>query len=338
MKKGFALVLACVVAVSSIAAGCGKKEVSYDRMGTFDGKKVEYNLVKFMASYEQAKTEKDLRETLGEDMWSVDYQQSGSTLLDDTKDQVIETLRSMLVMEKFAKESKVELTDVEKRQVKIAAKAFLDKNKKETLEKMAATQSVVERYLELYTLYYKMYEKIASETDLTVKDEDIAQKKISYVTFSYFKDKIKSDGTKEKLSDKEIALLSTKVKKIQQKAVTDFDGVMKEEKMEVTEKSYGYSVDDIAGMEDALVRGAERLKQEGAVSEVVEGEKAFYIVKLDKLKDVEATQKKKEQVIRDKKEEAYQNKYKILAAKSEFKIDSKAWATITFEDPLTVQD
>lgn len=48
-------------------------------------------------------------------MWSVDYEQDGTTLLDDTKDDIIDTLHSMLVMEKYAKDSKVELTDVEKK-------------------------------------------------------------------------------------------------------------------------------------------------------------------------------------------------------------------------------
>lgn len=338
MKRGFALVLACTLAVSAFATGCGKEKVSYDSMGTFDGKKVDYNLVKFMASYEQAKTEKNYRETLGDDMWSVDYEQDGSTLLDDTKDSIIETLHSMLVMEKYAKDSNVELTEVEKKKISIAAKEFIEKNKKETLEKMAASEKIVERYLQLYTIYYKMYEKIGEGSDEYIKQEDVQQKKISYVTFSYYTGKTKSDGTKEKLSAKDIALLSTKVKGIREKAVSDFDGAMKEAKAEVKSVSYGHSVDDIAGLEDAMVRGAEKLSTEGSVSEMVEGEDAFYIIRLDKLQDEEATEKKREELKKERKENAFQTKYEELSAKSEFKLDSKAWATITFEDPLTIEN
>lgn len=338
MKKGFALVLACTLAVSAFATGCGKETVSYDRMGTFDGKKVDYDLVKFMASYEQAKTEKDYRETLGDDMWSVDYEQDGTTLLDDTKNDIIDTLHSMLVMEKYAKDSKIELTEVEKKKITIAAKEFIDNNKKETLEKMAASQSVVERYLQLYTIYYKMYEKIGEGADQNIKAEDINQKTISYVAFSYYTGKTKSDGTKEKLSDKDIALLNTKAKDIREKATKDFDAAMTEAKAEVKKVSYGHSVSDISGLEDVLVRASERLSAEGDVSEVVKGEEAYYIVRLDKLQDDEATAKKKEEVIKERKETAFQTKYEELSAKSEFKVDKKAWATITFEDPLTIED
>ncbi len=132
--------------------------------------------------------------------------------------------------------------------------------------------------------------------------------------------------------------VSEKAKEIQQKAIKDFDAAMTEAKVEVKTVSYGHSVSDIAGMEDALVRAAERLSSEGEVSEVVKGEDAYYIVRLDKLQDEEATEKKKEELIKERIETAFQTKYKELSAKSEFKVDSKAWASITFEDPLTIED
>lgn len=60
---------------------------------------------------------------------------------------------------------------MQKRKITIAAKEFIENNKKETLEKMVASQSVVERYLQLYTIYYKMYEKIAEGADQNIKQK-----------------------------------------------------------------------------------------------------------------------------------------------------------------------
>jgi len=320
------------------SVGCGKKEVKFDSMATFDGEKIDYDLVKFMASHQQAKTEKSLKDSLGEDLWSVDYMADGVTLLDSVKDELMEKLQSMLILEAHAKDYKVSLTDAEKKNIKNAAQEFMDNNSEKLIQKTGASQKVIERYLELYTIYYKMYVEIGKGSDATVSDADIKQKKISYVNFSFYTGKTKADGTKEKLTNKEIAALSTKAKEVREKAVADFEGTMKAENIEIKAETYGNDVDDIAGMDEQLVRAAERLSQEGNISEVVEGTDGYYIVRLDKLNDEEASAAKKEEILSKRRETYYQAELKKLIEKHEFVINTKAWATIQFEDPLTTKE
>lgn len=319
--------------------GCGKeKEVKYNSMATFDGKKIDYNLVKFMASYQQAKTEKKLRESLGEDMWSVDYMADGITLLDNIKNELMENLHSMLVMEANAPDYGITLSDVEKKKIEISAQEFMDSNSKELINITGASKEVVERYLELYTIYYKMYKEIGKNVDTNVADMDMKQKTISYVTFSYYTGKTKSDGTKEKLENKEIALLSGKAKEVQEKAAIDFDGTMKAENLEIKTKTYGNAVSDIAGLDEQLLRAAERLGQDGDISEVVTGADGYYIVRLDKLRDEKATEAKKVEIIKKRQETFFQTELEKLSKKHVFTINVPAWETIQFEDPLTTKE
>lgn len=320
------------------SVGCGKEEVKFDSMATFDGKKIDYDLVNFMASHQQAKTEKKLKESLGDGLWSVDYMADDVTLLDSVKDELMEKLQSMLVLEAHAKDYKVSLTDAEKKKIKIAAQEFMDNNSEKLIQKTGASKKVIERYLELFTIYYKMYVEIGKGSNTTVADEDIIQKKISYVNFSFYTGKTKVDGTKEKLANKEIALLSAKAKEVREKAVADFEGTMKTENIKITTKTYGNDVADIAGMDEQLIRAAERLSQEGNISEVVKGEDGYYIVRLDKLNDKEASATKKEEILSKRRETFYQAELKKLVAKHEFVINTKAWATIKFEDPLTIKE
>ena len=338
MKKKIALILACLMVTTIFTVGCGKEEVKFDSMATFDGKKIDYDLVKFMASYQQAKTEKNLKESLGEGLWSVDYMADGVTLLDSVKDELMEKLQSMLVLEAHIKDYKVSISDVEKKKIEISAQEFMDNNSAELIKKTGASKEVIQRYLELYTIYYKMYTEIGKGADSTVEAADIKQKKISYVVFSYYTGKTKADGTKEKLSNKDIALLSTKAKEVREKAIADFEGTMKTENMEIKTKNYGNSVEDIAGLDDQLIRAAERLSQEGDISGLVEGADGYYIVRLDKLNDEEASAAKKEEILNERKETFYQAELKKLIEKHEFIINTKAWNTIQFEDPLTTKE
>lgn len=336
MKKRIAFILACIMITTGFTTGCGKEEVKFDYMATFDGNKIDYDLVKFMASHQQAKTEKNLRESLGEDMWSVDYMADGITLLDNVKAELMENLQAMLVMEAHAEDYNITLSDVEKKKIEIAAQEFMDNNSEKLIKKIGASKKTVERYLELYTIYYKMYKEIGKNADANVADADMKQKKISYVVFSYYTDKTKSDGTKEKLADKDIALLSSTAKEVQEKAKTDFDGTMKAENIEVQTLTYGNSVSDIGGIDEQLLRGADRLSQDGDISDVIKGGDGYYIVRLDLLRDEEASEAKKEEIIKKRQETFFQTELDKLSLTHEFKINKEAWESIQFEDPLTI--
>lgn len=338
MKKGIALLLMCIMVTTVFTTGCGKKEVKFDSMATFDGKKIDFDLVKFMASYQQAKTEKKLRESLGEGMWSVDYMADGVTLRDNVKNELMENLQAMLVMEASAEDYAIKISDVEKKKIEISAQEFMDTNSPKLISQTGASKEIVKRYLELYTIYFKMYKEIGKTVDTNVADVDMKQKKISYVEFSFYTGKTKTDGTKEKLPNKEIALLSGVAKEVQEKALIDFEGTMKAENLEIKTKSYGNAVSDIAGLDEQMLKAAERLSQDGNISEVVTGADGYYIVRLDMLRDEKASEAKKEEIIKKRQETFFQAELEKLSKKHEFSINTQAWETIQFEDPFTTTE
>ena len=66
--------------------------------------------------------------------------------------------------------------------------------------------------------------------------------------------------------------------------------------------------------------------QDGQVYEsVVEGENAYYVVRMDQVLDREATDAEKEQIVNERKQEAYQKLLDEWKEKAEITVNEKEW-------------
>ena len=106
-----------------------------------------------------------------------------------------------------------------------------------------------------------------------------------------------------------------------------------DENKSVTDYSYGADEDVL---NENLKNVADTLSDGEIAAEPVEGENGFYVVQMVSTFDREATDQKKEEIVKDRKKELYDS---VLAdwEPESFDIDEKVWGTVTFEDLLTVK-
>ena len=160
-KKAAALAVTAALAVS--AAGCGSVKDS-DVVVTIGGEKVTVGVANFFARYQQAEYETYYSGVMGEDMWSTEISK-GKSYEETVKNQILETLENMYVLEDHMGDYKVEITEEEKKKISEAAKAFDEANGLEEKEAVSGTTENVERMLTLVTIQEKMQKAMVADVD-----------------------------------------------------------------------------------------------------------------------------------------------------------------------------
>lgn len=135
-------------------------------------------------------------------MWSTEISK-GKSYEETVKNQILETLENMYVLEDHMGDYKVEITEEEKKKISEAAKAFDEANGLEEKEAVSGTTENVERMLTLVTIQEKMQKAMVADVDTEVSDEEAAQKSMQYVNLSLTK--TKEDGSTEQMTEEEKA-------------------------------------------------------------------------------------------------------------------------------------
>ena len=99
--------------------------------------------------------------------------------------------------------------------------------------------------------------------------------------------------------------------------------------------SYSYGADEET-LNENLKNAADALSDGEVASEPVEGENGFYVVQMVSTFDRDATDQKKEEIIKDRKKELYDNKIAEWDTES-FDINEKVWDKVTFEEIFTLK-
>ena len=300
---------------------------------------------------------------------------SGQAYGETVKESVMNDLKEMTILEQHMSDYNVELTEEEKSAIEEAAKEFMAANDKDVLKEMAATEETVTRILTLYTIQSKMETAIEADVDTEVSDDEAAQKSIQYVYFTIpetesetedatdadsegageatteteseaeteTESEVASENETEEATEAETEESAEK-KEARETAQSVIDAVLGGETLEdavkavdenksVTDYSYGADEDVL---NENLKNVADTLSDGEIAAEPVEGENGFYVVQMVSTFDREATDQKKEEIVKDRKKELYDS---VLAdwEPESFDIDEKVWGTVTFEDLLTVK-
>ena len=178
------IMMALTMVLSAFLTGCGKEEgyayEKYDSIGTMNGESIDFRFVYFAARCEQASVEAYYYQTMGVDIWGNEVTE-GETLEQSVKKTIMEDLQNMLILEKYAEEQKLTLTESEKKAIATAAASFMANNSEDAIAKMGATLDVLERYLTLYTISNKAYEAIVANADTDFPLSEYKRSTASYI-------------------------------------------------------------------------------------------------------------------------------------------------------------
>ncbi len=338
MKKLLCLTTAGVLGLSALA-GCGSKKIDGTKpllTGKEDTVTVGTGNLVLRMNQVQMMSYMSMMGGGTTGMWE-QKTEDGKTYGEQTKDSVLEQLKAMMLLKEHAADYEVSVSDEEKKSIEEAAKKFMEANTKETIEKLSVQQSDIEQLLTLFTYQNKMYDPMTADVDTNVEDTEAAQSAITYCKVSTA-DKTNEDGTTTPLTDEEKNEKKAQAQSVLDKLLASDDPAMADVDILAKEVDENLSaLDTTFGAEDTLLDEklleAAKTLQDGQVYEsVVEGENAYYVVRMDQVLDREATDTEKERIVNERKQEAYQKLLDEWKEKTEITVNEKEWKKVTLSD------
>ncbi|MCI8484437.1 MAG: peptidyl-prolyl cis-trans isomerase [Lachnospiraceae bacterium] len=330
-KKLISLLLAAAMGVT-VLTGCGSS-IDGDKTGaTLDGEEISLGFMNFMARYQQAIYDGQFSAMFGADMWSQDLFNEGTDMETSVKNNVAENIETLYLLEDHMKDYNVEITEEELAEADKAADAFLSDNTEKAVKQVGATKEYVKEMLRLNTIQSKMRKAIEAEVDTEVSDEEAAQKTVSYVQINHVST-TDEEGNKKEYTEEEKEDLKKKIKEFVDSAKEDFAKAAEAAGYTVSNASYG---SDEETLDKVLVEAADKLK-EGELSGIITGDENYYVVRMDSTFDKEATEKKKESILEERKNDHYKEVCDGYKENVKFEVNKKEWEKVKFDDLFTIK-
>jgi foldase protein PrsA len=325
IKKLAAVCLAGALAVS-VLGGCGINKDAV--VATYDSREVTLGIANFMCRYQQSYYDEAYRSYFGDDVWQQDLSGSGSSLQEDVKSDIMDSLHDMYTLQDHMDEYGVEITDEDKEAISTAAAAYMAANSSETLEAMGATQEIVEEALTLYTIQSRMYDAIIALADTDVSDEEANMRGYTYVraSLSGYYD---SDYNYVSYTDDELAEMKDTFDSMAAEAAED------PASLETIAEVAGYTASTDAynadsDLDEAVMEALDALG-EGEVSAVIETDYYLYLVRLDSETDEDATEQNREDLIEERQSTFYTDTVSGWQEDDGWTIKEKVLAKIKFD-------
>ncbi len=319
-----ALVVAGLCAGMALGlVGCGSKPLDGSQVvATVGEKEMKLEEANFLLRYQQVQVESYYESMLGEGIYSMDLYGNGTTFGESFKSDVMTQMHEYYILEEKAAEYGAALTEDEKAAITEAATTFLAANDESTKEQMTATQESVESILSYLTLTDKMGVAIAAEANVTVTDEEAAQRGFSYISVT------KGSGDNA-LSEEELQENKDKLAAVAESvnAGNTMDAAAVEQGMTAYTGSYGEGTNSY---DEAVITALEALK-EGEVSDIVETDSTIYLLQITADFDEEATASRKETLIETAQSEYYESLMTEWKEEYPLTIKEDVWEQVVFD-------
>ena len=346
--------IAAVLAGTLLLSGCGGINKDATLVTIKDGdatSTISLGYGNFAARYTQALYDVYYGSYMGEDMWTQDMSGSGVTMQEETKDTVVDDLEEWYLAAAHADEYNVSLSDEDKASIDEAAAAFMSSNSEEAIEQIGATEEYVKQLLTDRTIASRV--RAAIETEAEGKIE-ITDDEVRSATFSYYKfDKaaespasatadavtkaIEDIESGEDPNDNSETEAANQEALSNAKKVASGDFEKDGEKLDATLETYSYviagdSTDET--LDPQVIDAAKKLK-EGQVSDVIETDSGYYVIRLDSEHDDSATETKRSSVKTEKISEYYDDILEGWKKSITWTLDEKVWKKVGFEERFT---
>lgn len=331
VKKIASLILSGVLA-ASVLTGCGVDSNAV--LATLDGEDITLGVPYFATRLQQAQYDDFYVAYAGESVWQTDMYGYGMTMEDTTKAEMITSIRDLYVLENHMADYGVSLSEEEMAAIQAAAAEFISDNSEEALEALGATEEIVAEYLELVTIQNKMYFAIVADADTEVSDEEANTSAYSYVRVSKTT-RTTEEGESVAYTDEEKELLAKDMKA--------FAADVAEATLEEAAENHEYTVEtgtfaaDTTTLEEAVLTALQGLK-EGQVSDLVETDNYYYVLRLDAATDAEATEAHRQSIIATRQSELYTEVLNGWTDAAEWDVDEKVWAKVKFDNLFTMSE
>ena len=351
MKRFTALLLTACLLCGALLSGCGQPSsnktvitITFGADASGDASSdasadagetitVSYGVANFYAQMMQTYYDYMFYYYYGDDFWeTVTDESSDATLASDYVQSFMESLAEIAILDYYAGEYGVELSEEDEELIADAAAEFMEENAGKVVKAYGTNKESVAEYLRMFTLAYRVQEAIYAECEVDIDEEDAYSRTFSYILI-YGDDDDDEDESGDASGDADEEEEPTAEELVELAREGDFEEVMETYDHNVYTHSY-VSGDEDDSLDIEILNAADELS-EGEISDPIEVDDVTYIVRLDSEYDEEATLEKIEELTEEQQSDYFDEVYELMEASCTITYNTKLMARISFATAYT---
>ena len=329
---------ALVLMISLLLAGCGRdivftsEPVTGELFAVGDAVASDAELRVYYTNLQ-----KEYENRFGGDIW---YHEGNEPLAEAVLDNAMARLSKVKALRLLAAERGIELTEEETALTAQAAQDYYDSLNEAELGWFGITQTELQQMYEDYALAVDVYRDIIAEVNAEISDDEARAVTIQSILIRT--EHVAPSGQATPFSEEEKAAARQKALDIRQEirdGIANLTGVSFDEYVaRYNEDGTGTMTFSRGEVDPALEEAAFALPV-GEISDVIETQDGYRIIKCTQGYDPEQTQENKKDILRRRQETHFEEVYNAFVEDLHFAMDKKAFSEITLaEDPQITTD
>lgn len=266
----------------------------------------------------------------GREIWNTHA--NGITLEDNVKDIALAQIAQIKTMSLMAEKYQVVLTEEEKNKVSDAAKVYFTSLNDTEIEKMGVTKDTILELYKEFALAQKVYEYTIKDINPEISDDEARTITVQHILIKTYA----LDGTGKKIEYTQAAKRDAlrEARKVLELAREgeDFDELIRKYSEDDTGTySFGKGEMDFAFEEAAFNLGNDE------ISDIVETEYGYHIIKCLNTFDKQETDANKVKIVEQRREEVFGQEYDLFVEGLTRKLNEDVWNEVTFIHDENVQ-
>ena len=336
--KGIALMLAVLMLAGTITA-CGSKDgngtkvvltTGFDKNEVFRIETMSCTLPEIMVYLTNIQNRYE--EVYGTQIWEASA--DGVTLEQNVKDIALAQIARIKTMNLMAGSYGVELTEEEKVQAENAAKTYYDSLNETEIEKMGVTEDLICRMYREFALAENVYQYTIKDINPEISDDEARTITVQHILIKTYA----LDGTGKKIEYTQEMKDDAYRRACEVLALAregeDFDELIRKySESDKATYSFGKGEMDAAFETAAFNLGTDE------ISDIVETEYGYHIIKCLNTFDKEETDANKVKIVEQRREEAFGQEYDSFVETLARNLNSELWDSVSFihDEAVTTQ-
>lgn len=269
----------------------------------------------------------------GTQIWSTNA--DGVTLEENVKDIALAQIAQIKTMNLMAEKYQVQLDEEEKAQAENAAKAYFASLNDTEIEKMGVTEKTIRSLYMEFALAQKVYEYTIKDINPEISDDEARTITVQHILIKTYA----LDGTGKKIEYTEKAKQDAYKKACEvlelAKDGEDFDELIRKYS-EDDKSTYSFGKGD---MDPAFETAAFNLGTD-EISDIVETEYGYHIIKCLTTFDKDETDANKIEIVEQRRQEAFEQEYDAYVATLTRNLNEDLWDSVGFihDDDVSTQN
>lgn len=272
-------------------------------------------------------TQNQYENVYGDEIWNTSLE--GVTLEDNVKDTVLAKIAQIKTMNLLAEEYQIQLAPQEEKCAAEAAAAYFASLTPEEIELMGATEATIYQMYKEYARAEKVYEYLIKDINPEISDDEARTITVEHILIKTYA----KDGT-----GKRIAYTEEAKAEAYQRATEILSMAKDTENYSFEDLILEYNEDSIStysfgkGEMDIAFEEAAFNLDTGEISDIVESEYGYHIIKCLNTFNREETDANKLKIVETRKKEVFGEKYDDFVKTLTRRLNDDLWESITFID------